>query len=99
MVTPAFYLAMAPMLLGSSLDRTLTPTLALLPVANVSLGLKDALMGRGDPALLMLAFAVNVAIVVACLFLARTLVVNEEVATGSFEGSMWSWIRQRRARS
>ncbi len=99
MVTPAFYLAMAPMLLGSSLDRTLTPTLALLPVANVSLGLKDALMGRGDPSLLMLAFAVNVAIVVACLFLARTLVVNEEVATGSFEGSMWSWIRQRRSRS
>ena len=99
MVTPAFYLAMAPMLLGSSLDRTLTPTLALLPVANVSLGLKDALMGRGDPSLLMLAFAVNVAIVVACLFLARTLVENEEVATGSFEGSMWSWIRQRRSRS
>ena len=96
MVTPAFYLSMAPLLLGSSLDRTLTPTLALLPVANVSLGLKDALMGRGDPALLLLAFGVNAAIVVACLFLARTLIVHEEVATGSFEGSLWSWVRRRR---
>jgi sodium transport system permease protein len=99
MVTPAFYLSMAPLLLGSSLDRTLTPTLALLPVANVSLGLKDALMGRGDPAVLALAFAVNAAIVVACLLLARTLLVNEEVATGSFEGSFWTWLRQRRSRS
>ena len=99
MVTPAFYLSMAPLLLGSSLDRTLTPTLALLPVANVSLGLKDALMGRGDPALLLLAFAVNAAIVVGCLLLARTLLVHEEVATGSFEGSLWSWLRQRRSRS
>lgn len=99
MVTPAFYLSMAPLFLGSSLDRTLTPTLALLPVANVSLGLKDALMGRGDPSLLSIAFAVNAAIVVACLFLARTLVVHEEVATGSFEGSLWSWLRRRRTRS
>jgi sodium transport system permease protein len=99
MVTPAFYLSMAPLLLGSSLDRTLTPTLALLPVANVSLGLKDALMGRGDPALLLLAFAVNAAIVIACLLLARTLMVHAEVATGSFEGSFWSWLRKRRFRS
>ncbi len=99
MVTPAFYLAMAPLLLGSSLDRTLTPTLALLPVANVSLGLKDALMGRGDPGLLALAFAVNAAIVVVCLFVARVLVVNEEVTTGAFEGSFWSWLRTRRSRT
>lgn len=96
MVTPAYYLALAPLLLSSSPDRGLTPALSLVPVANVTLGLKDAILGRGDTGLLLTAFAVNAALVVVCLVLARSLVVREEVVTGAFEGSFWSWLRSRR---
>lgn len=93
MVTPAYYLALAPLLLGSSPDRGLTPALALVPVANITLGLKDAILGRADFGLLMTAFAVNAALVVLCLLFARALIGREEVVTGSFEGSLWSWLR------
>lgn len=99
MVTPAYYLALAPLLLGSSPDRSLTPALALVPVANVTLGLKDAILARGDAALLVTAFAVNAALVVICLLLARSLIVREEVVTGAFEGSLWRWLRTRGSRS
>lgn len=95
MVTPAYYLALAPLLLGSSPDRGLTPALSLVPVANVTLGLKDAIMGRGDTGLLLTAFAVNAVLVVLCLLFARALVAREEVVTGNFEGSLWSWLRSR----
>ena len=99
MVTPAYYLALAPLLLGSSPDRGLTPALALVPVANVTLGLKDAILGRGDIGLLLTAFAVNAVLVVVCLVMARSLIVREEVVTGAFEGSFWSWLRARRGRA
>ena len=92
MVTPAYYLALAPLLLGSSPDRALTPALALVPVANVTVGLKDAILGRVDPVLLLTAFAVNAALVVLCLLFARRLVSREEVVMGSYEGSLWSWL-------
>ncbi|MBT8335293.1 MAG: ABC transporter permease subunit [Gemmatimonadetes bacterium] len=96
MVVPAYYLAVLPALLGSSPDRGLTPSVALVPVANVALGLKDAILGRDEPALLLVAFFVNLACVVGCLLLARSLVLREEVVTGTFEGSFWSWLRKRR---
>lgn len=95
MILPAYYLALVPLLLGSSPSRGLTPALALMPVANVSLGLKDAILGRADPTLLAVSFAVNAALVVLCLLLARTLIAREEVVTGSHEGSFWSWLRHR----
>ena len=96
MVVPAYYLALIPALVGSSPDRGLTPSVALVPVANVALGLKDAILGRSEPGLLLLAFAVNLACVVLALWLARALLLREEVVTGAFEGSFWSWLRKRR---
>lgn len=95
MVTPAYYLALLPLLMGSSPDRSLTPALALVPIANVSLGLKDAILGRSDMALLVTAFAVNAALLVGCLVLAHTLIAREEVMMGSHEGSFWGWLRRR----
>ncbi len=99
MVTPAYYLALAPMLMAGSPDRGLTPALAWVPVANVALGLKDAIMGRADLSLLAVALLVNLAVVAFCLVAARGLLVREEVATGAFEGSIWAWLNARRRRS
>lgn len=99
MVTPAYYLALAPFLLGLSPERGLTPALALVPVANVALGLKDAILGRAEPILLITAFLVNLWLVLAALLLARAFITREEVVTGSFEGSFWNWLRTRLRRA
>jgi sodium transport system permease protein len=96
MVTPAYWLALAPLILGASPDRTLTPALALVPVANVAMAARDAIQDRVDGGLVALAFGVNLLAVVAALLLARRLVEREEVVTGSFEGSLWSWLGARR---
>lgn len=96
MVTPAYWLALAPLILGGSPDRTLTPALALVPVANVALAARDAIQARVDGGLVVLAFGVNLVLVLVCLALARSLAEREEVVTGEFEGSLWSWLRARR---
>jgi sodium transport system permease protein len=96
MVTPAYWLALAPLVLGSSPDRTLTPALALVPVANVAMAARDAIQARVEPGLVTLAFGVNLLVVVLSLMLAKRLVEREEVVTGSFEGSLWTWLRTRR---
>jgi sodium transport system permease protein len=99
MVTPAYWLALVPLVLGSSPDRTLTTALALVPVANVAMAARDAIQARISVDLVVVAFCVNAALVVACLILANRLVNREEVVTGAFEGSLWSWLRSRRRRS
>jgi sodium transport system permease protein len=97
MVTPVYWLAMAPLILGGSPDRVLTPALALVPVANVAMAARDAIQGRVAPGLVAVAFAVNLALVVVCLLLARRLLAREDVVTGDFEGSLWSWLRTSRS--
>ncbi len=99
MVTPVYWLALAPMILGGSPDRVLTPALALVPVANVALAARDAIQARTEMGLVVLAFGVNLLFVVLALLLARRLLEREEVVTGAFEGSLWSWIRRTRARA
>lgn len=96
MVTPAYWLALAPLILGGSPDRVLTPALALVPVANVALAARDAIQSRADTGLVLLAFGVNLLVVVLALLLAKRLVEREEVVTGAFEGSLWSWLRRGR---
>lgn len=96
MVTPAYWLALAPMILGGSPDRVLTPALALVPVANVALAARDAIQSRADTGLVLLAFGVNLLVVVLALLLAKRLIEREEVVTGAFEGSLWSWLRRGR---
>lgn len=99
MVMPAYWLALTPILVGGSAERTLTPALALVPVANVALAARDAIQTRVDMGLVVLAFAVDIALVIACLWLAARIVEREEVVTGAFEGSLWSWLRSRRRRA
>lgn len=97
MVTPVYWLALAPMILGSSPDRVLTPAIALVPVANVAMAARDAIQGRVAPGLVILAFGVNILLVLLCLLLAKRLLESEEVVTGEFEGGLWSWFRSLRS--
>ncbi|HUH12511.1 MAG TPA: ABC transporter permease [Longimicrobiales bacterium] len=95
MVTPIYWLALMPLLLGDSPDQRLTPKLALIPIANVSQMIKDAINGQFDWPLIGLTMAVLLALVVACLWLARVVLRFEDHVLGAYDGSFWSFARER----
>ena len=95
MVTPIYWLALMPMLLGDSPDQRLTPKLALIPIANVSQMIKDAINGVFAWPLIGLTVAVLLVLVVACLWLARVVLRFEDHVLGAYDGSFWTFAKER----
>jgi sodium transport system permease protein len=98
MVGPFYLLCLLPPLLVQAPDLTLTPKLALIPIANVSLLFRDAIAGRFDLPLVALVLAVEVATVAACLFVARWILQFEEVLIGSYAGSLGKLVKAKLGR-
>jgi sodium transport system permease protein len=99
MITPVFWLVLLPLTLGRSPDRTLTPVLALVPVANVAQMIKDAIRGIYLWPWIIETIAMEFALVVVCLIVARFVLRFEEFLLGSFGGSFWRFVRERALRS
>ena len=95
MITPVFWLVFIPLALGRSPDRTLTPVLALIPVANVAQMIKDAIRGIYLWPLILETLVVEVVIVVLCLWVARFILRFEDFLLGSHGGSLWRFLRER----
>ena len=95
LVTPVFYLTLLPLLLGQQMDRTLTPTLAAVPVANVAMGVRDAIQGVFMWPLLGLTAGVNLLLVLALLGFARWILGFEDFVIGTHAGSPWRVLRDR----
>ncbi len=95
LVTPFYLILFVPMLLLQSPDAELTPTLAWIPVANLMLLFKGALVGTFQPLLTVITFAVSAVLVVAILWLATRVLQFEDVMIGSYEGNLLQLIRNR----
>jgi len=95
MVQPVYWLVFIPMLLGNQTDLTLTPTLAAIPVANVTMMIRDALNGVFHWPLIGVTVAVNLAVVALLLWVARRILAFEDFLLGSFDGSFWRFLRER----
>ena len=95
MVTPVYWLAMLPILLGQQTDQTLTPTIAAIPVANTAMMMRDAINGVFLWPLIAETLAVQMVMVVACLLLARQVLKFEDFLLGSFDGSFWRFMKDR----
>ena len=67
----AIWLVLIPLTLGRSPDRTLTPALAVVPVANVAQMIRDAIRGIYLWPLIVETIAMELAMVVLCLLVAR----------------------------
>ena len=78
MVTPVMILAMAPIFLGQQTDQTLTPIVAAIPVANAAMMIRDAINGVFLWPLIAETLAVSLAMVTACLLIARVLLKTED---------------------
>lgn len=95
MITPVYWLALVPLLVTSSPDQALDSTLALVPIANVTLMIREAITGVFQWPLIALTIGVELATVVICLFLARFTLQFEDLLIGSYDGSFWTFVRER----
>jgi sodium transport system permease protein len=95
MVTPVFYLALFPLLLGQQTDQTLTPVIAAVPVANVAMMVRDAINGVFLWPLIAETFVVGFVMVAICLVVARMVLGFEDFLLGSHDGSFWRFARAR----
>ena len=95
MVQPVYWLVFLPLLLGQQSGVTLSPTVALIPVANVAMMIRDAINGVFIWPLIGLTLAVTLASVVLCLALARVILRFEDYLLGSYDGSFWRFVRER----
>jgi sodium transport system permease protein len=94
MITPFYLVVILPAVFVQSPDIEFTPALAALPVVNVALLIRDALMG--SVALLtgvvtLLSMAVSVALAVS---FAQWVMSREEVLLGSSQGGLWRFIKR-----
>ncbi len=95
MITPIYWLALIPIFLLGSPDQGLTATLALVPIGNMALVVKDAVNGVYAWPLIGVAFLVNLALVAVCLRAARAVLEFEDYVLGSYDGSFWKLARER----
>lgn len=95
MVQPVYWLVLLPLLLGQQTDLTLTSAVAAIPVANVTMMIRDALNGVFLWPLIAQTLAVNLALVALFLWVARRVLVFEDFLLGSFDGSFWRFLKER----
>ena len=95
MVTPVYWLALIPLLLGQSSETTLTPATAAIPIGNVALMVRDAVRGIFLWPLVAETLAVVVVTVVLCLLVARAILGFEDFLIGSYDGSFWRFLKDR----
>ena len=95
MVQPVLLFSMLPPLLTQSPDLTLTPKMALVPIANVALMFREAIAGIYRWPMIGLVLAVQVAAVALCLVLARRILAFEDVLIGSYGGSFGKFVKER----
>lgn len=95
MVTPIILLVVFPVIVLNDPSMVFTPALAGIPVVNVVLLLRQAIAGNVLWLQLGITVLANGAAIVACLWIASRVLRVEEIATGSFEGNFFQFLRQQ----
>jgi len=99
MVQPVYWLVLLPLFLGQQTDRNLNPVIASVPVANVSMMIRDAIGGVFLWPYIAQTLLVTLATVLLCLAAARWVLRFEDFLIGSFDGSLWRFLRDHRRRT
>lgn len=95
MVTPVYWLALVPLGLTQRSGVTLTAKTAAIPVANVAMMIRDAVRGIFLWPYVVETLAVELATVVLCLLLARSVLGFEDFLLGAYDGSFWRFLNER----
>ncbi|MEX2531078.1 MAG: ABC transporter permease subunit [Gemmatimonadota bacterium] len=95
MISPFYMLIFLPALFVQSPDVEFTPRIAMIPLVNVAVLLREAIMGSVPlvPGLLtLLTMGVCVAVAIA---LVQWVMRNEDVLLGATDGGLLSYLRRR----
>lgn len=95
MVTPVYWLALVPLMFGQGSGATLTPATAAIPVANVAMMIRDAVRGVFLWPLIVETLLMELATVLLCLLLARSILGFEDFLVGAYDGSLWRFLKER----
>ncbi|MCP4663797.1 MAG: ABC transporter permease [bacterium] len=95
MVGPFYMLAIIPPLFVQSPDLELNLKLALIPIVNVVMVLREAIGGHFNWPLIGVTVVVEFVTVVLILGLARRVLQFEDVLLGSYSGSLGKFLKQR----
>jgi len=98
MVSPFYLATLLPVMFLSTPGITLTVPLALVPVINIALLVREAFSGTIKPLETLVAVAATLAAIVALLRLAKWILSTEDVVVGSYGGSLATFLRQRLGR-
>jgi sodium transport system permease protein len=95
MVSPFYFVLLLPVMFLQSPELELTLPLALIPVVNVTLMFRDAIGGVYNWPLIGVTVVVELALIALCLALARRILQFEDVLVGSFNGSFFTFAKER----
>ena len=95
MITPVYYVALLPIFFVSEPDLGLDAGMALVPVANVVLMIREAIQGTFQWLYIGETVAVVLVMVALSLALARYILGFEDMLLGSYDGNFWKFIKER----
>lgn len=95
MITPFFMVIILPALFVQSPEIEFTVPLALLPIVNVALLIREALLGSIPVLQASITLAMMGACVALSVFFAQWVMRREEVLFGSESGGLWTFLKQR----
>ena len=99
MVGPFYLLVILPVVFLQTPGTEFTTRLALIPVANVAMMMREAISGVYHWRLIGITLAVEVVCVFLALKAATTILRDEDVVTGSYSGSFGKFFKERILRS
>jgi sodium transport system permease protein len=95
MITPFYMLLFIPVFFMQDPEVTLTTKRALLPVMNVALMIREAILGRLPWAQITVTILSSVALIAVCLRVATFILQFEDVVIGSYGGSFGQFVSRR----
>jgi sodium transport system permease protein len=95
LVQPFYLAVLLPTLFLGSRDTELTLGLAAVPIVNIALVTRQALMGIFHGPYITLAAAVSLAAIAVLVRVATAIIESEDVMVGSYRGTFATFLRDR----
>jgi sodium transport system permease protein len=95
MITPFYLAILIPVMFLAVPGLKLSLPLALLPIVNVAMVVREALAGTFPWTLIGVATVVSVALIAGCIRLAASILKYEDVAMGSYNGGFLKFLKDR----
>jgi sodium transport system permease protein len=95
MITPFYMVVILPAIFVQSPDIEFTPTLAAVPIVNVAMLIREAILGTVPALPGVITLLTMAACVAVSVSFAQWVMRREEVLLGSGEGGLWVFLKRQ----